>query len=178
MLEERLKAYPNSPIGYIMGNHEGRMYKIDESLIPKLDVLLAKYSIPIMRDNNHVVRLKINDVVYTFVLSHGWGGSATPGYLIKKMLYDGLIPDQTDFIVVGHTHHNQPSIARDKAVLTNDGMGTKRMIGIRPGSFLYNPSYLTHGRETLSGNVILRLSTKKWNYRLYENLTDLQENDL
>ena len=57
-------------------------------------------------------------------------------------------------------------------------MATKRMIGIRPGTFLYNPDYLNHGRETIGGNVILRLSANKWNYRLFENLRDLHENDL
>lgn len=165
-------------LGFIIGNHEGRSYKIDNSLLPVFETVLKNKGIPIMRENNHIYQLIVNKVIYTFVLSHGWGGSQTPDYIIKKMFYDGLIPDQTDFIVVGHTHHNQPSIARDKAVIVNSQMATKRMIGIRPGTFLYNPDYLSHGRETISGNVILRLSTKKWNYRLFENLRDLQENDL
>ena len=166
-------------LGYIIGNHEGRSYKVDVSLLPAFENILREKKIPIMPENNHVYQLVVNNILYTFVLSHGWGGSQTPEFLIKKMFYDGLIPDETDFIVVGHTHHNQPSIARDKAVIFDgDQMATKRMIGIRPGSFLYNPDYLKHGRETISGNVVLRLSTQKWNYRLFENLTDLQENDL
>lgn len=166
-------------LGFLIGNHEGRSYKIDTSLIPAFELILKNKKVPVMKENNHVYKLIVNNVLYTFVLSHGWGGSATPEYIIKKMLYDGLIPDETDFIVVGHTHHNQPSIARDKAVIfDSDQVATKRMIGIRPGTFLYNPDYLKHGRETISGNVILRLSANKWNYRLFENLTDLQENDL
>ncbi|MCK5605909.1 hypothetical protein KAR91_28690, partial [Candidatus Pacearchaeota archaeon] len=165
-------------LGYIIGNHEGRSYKIDPSLLPVFENIIKEKGIPLMRENNHVYQLIVNDVLYTFVLSHGWGGSQTPDYIVKKLFYDGLIPDQTDFVVVGHTHHNQPSIARDKAIIFDGQIATKRMIGIRPGTFLYNPDYLSHGRETISGNVILRLSTRKWNYRLFENLRDLQENDL
>ena len=166
-------------LGFLIGNHEGRSYKIDLSLIPIFKNILTEKKIPIMKENNHIYKLVVNNMIYTFVLSHGWGGSQTPDYIIKKMFYDGLIPDETDFVVVGHTHHNQPSIARDKAVIfDNSIMATKRIIGIRPGTFLYNPDYLSHGRETIKGNVVLRLSTQKWNYRIFENLTDLQENDL
>jgi predicted phosphodiesterase len=163
---------------YLIGNHEGRSGKIDLSLDSGLITMLQSKNIPVLEENNHIYTLNVNQIQYTFLLSHGWGGSQTPEYVIKKMLYDQLVPDQVDFIVVGHTHHNVPEVPRDRAILTNEYIATKRVIGIRPGSFLYNPSYLKYGRETISGNVILRLSTKKWNYRLFENLQALEETDL
>ena len=163
---------------YIIGNHEGRSNRLSQVLTPNLELLLTRKNIPILRANNHIYTLYVNDLQYTFLLSHGHGGSQTPEFILKKMLRDQLVPDAVDFLIVGHTHHNTPEYPVDRAVIGEGFIGTKRLIGIRPGSFLYNPSYLKYGRETLSGNVILRLSTKKWNYRVFDNLTDLQENDL
>jgi predicted phosphodiesterase len=163
---------------YLIGNHEGRAQKIDLTLKSDLIYKLGELKVPILTENNHIYRLFVNDIEYTFLLTHGWGGSQTPEYLVKKMFYDGLVPDMVDFLVVGHTHHNQPKIVRDKAVIYDGVMATKRIVGIRPGSFLYNPDYLRHGRETIRGNVILRLSTNKHNYRLFDNLTHLKEDDL
>ena len=168
----------NRSLCYIIGNHEGRSNRISRVLTPNLELMLTKFKIPILRQNNHVYTLFVNDIRYTFLLSHGHGGSQTQEFILKKMLRDQLVPDEIDFLVVGHTHHNTPQYPVDRAVIAEGYIGTKRLIGIRPGSFLYNPSYLKYGRETIRGNVVLRLSAKKWNYRLFENLTDLQENEL
>ncbi len=173
-LEDTLK----NALVYLKGNHELRSDNIDLSLESFLESRMDANNVQIFSDNNLLYTLVVNDIHYTFMLTHGTGASQKPEYLVDRLLRDQLVPDEVDFLVIGHTHHNSKEIPRDRAVRNGGTIATKRLIGIRAGGFLYNPDYLKYGRESISGNVILRLSAETWNYRVFENLTELKESVL
>jgi hypothetical protein len=182
-LKDWLGTVQGRNLCWLMGNHEGRVTNQTEEYFNQLanenfDNLLATYNVPYCPDNNVNLELVVNGIKYDFILSHGHGGSRTPDYIIRKMFNDGMIPDTTDFLVVGHTHHNYKEIPKTRLIKKDQQMMIKKWIGIRPGTFLTKAAYLRYQSEMIPGNVILQLSTRSHNYRLFDNLDDLLTNDL
>lgn len=178
-----MKSNPEKGLCFLLGNHEGRYIRNSDPMLSKMSyeymhLNLKRYGVPFRSENNCALELNLNGIQYNFVLSHGFGGARTPEYVIKRMFYDGLIPDDTNFVVIGHSHHNVPEIPRDRVIKKDDQMLIKRWIGIRPGSTMLKADYLKYYGDTIPGNVILQLSTKRHEYRLFNNIDYLERSVL
>jgi len=109
---------------------------------------------------------------YLFYLSHGRSSAATDDYILRQLIEKG-IADAADFVIVGHTHHNN-SKTYYRNYVNHDSIGVKKIEGIRPGSFQSEPLYISFDRPRPSpdGNGILELRTDLTDYVYYENLDD------
>jgi len=171
---------------YVTGNHEiGRIIKTNFFYDP-LATLCNEYGIHYSRRNTFLhLRIHKNDtyIDYLFYLSHGRSSAREADFPLKELIRKG-IAHEADIVVVGHTHHNDSDSFWINEVEYDEEAGvysvdTKKMIGIRAGSFLVNPEYMgsDRPRPTPNGNRILRLYTDWKGWDSYENLDEWKQKE-
>ena len=188
-LEEFINSFYDKNLIYISGNHEdNRITNQPSTPYNPFKSLCDSSSIPFSSTNEYLdLRIKTEGKKmgqrYLFYLSHGMSGAQTDDYILRSLQYQGIISDRTDFIVVGHSHHNLPNRPYYRNVITSGGYGlnltTKTITGIRPGSFLTTPKYMGKGapRPVPEGNIILRLFADSKRFQSFTNLNELKLSD-
>jgi len=183
-LEEQLRLNKNKHIAYIVGNHEmGRIINTNhffdpiERLCDELDIIYSR--------KNSFITIRTgyqNTHHYHLYISHGRSSAREPNYPLKYLIRHG-IANPADVIAIGHTHHNySEEFYQNQLMNDTDSEGdsgnfyvtTKKILGLRPGSFLYNPEYMASDRPrpVIRGNRILRLYTNTYEWESYRNLDE------
>lgn len=170
-----MKVNAHKHLVNVLGNHEvGRILKRSEityyadPIKAICDSKMIPYSI-----SDVYFKLHLNHLSYLFYLTHGYSGALNADYPIKKLFRYGFISDRTDFIVVGHSHHNAV-VPIDRYVTLEDEVMHQQIIGLRPGTFLKEPNYV-RPRPQAYGNMILRLYSNNKLHQIYANLDEWRQ---
>lgn len=179
-ISDSLQTHPQDNIIFITGNHEENRVLNKHTVLYEYDPFaqLCRENKILYSVGNTYLDLHVNKLHYFFYLSHGRTSARRAQYPIEALLRDGIVSPQVDFVIVGHTHHN--NYAPYKRNYLKHGAGSRfnvkqnKIWGIRPGSTLLNPRYIRSGfpRPEERGHVILSLGTLEKKCYLFSNLEE------
>ncbi len=178
-LKDKLSHNSHKNLVFLAGNHE-RRYTKNNPLGREYDIfktLCSEANVPYIHRQSTYLEISLNDINYLFLLLHGDGMSSyLPSTSLRQAKTAGLVLDGTDFIVVGHSHHNLKDMEDFSRIRVGNQIRTDYHTKfIKPGSFLVDPDYVRRDRNVPVGNVILRLFSQHKYSLSFRNLEDLKK---